>query len=448
MAELRIGSVLDLDHLQRVLTGFSEATGLATLTVDARGVPVTSPCAFTEFCKRMRSDPVRSQLCHGCDAHGGLQSAINGSPYLYRCHAGLVDFSVPVMVDDTYIGAIACGQVRVPEEEQPTFLAAGPSWRDDPEMQKLYELVPVVNSSKVRAAAETLEALRGDMGGSASHPRPRQLLPLTPVTSDTDADAPSGGLPTLSLVVVKDVPASPATPEPSPADTSREDLRAALDAEDLASAVRVVSVLLDAVYASPSGQRERVAAIEDLVLDVGGECCPRIVPHLTQAVQRTRGSRASRLTRYDTQLYIERLLMTVLDGIERGRPHRRRDLRDLLNDIARNPGHSLSLTEAASKMHLSPGHLSKLFKSATGCNFVSYVTSRRIARARLMLASTEMPVQKIAAELDFNQVNYFSRVFRSYTGMSPSEYRRTFAARDGRLTGAPVSAHDDHLLRA
>ena len=71
----------------------------------------------------------------------------------------------------------------------------------------------------------------------------------------------------------------------------------------------------------------------------------------------------------------------------------------------------------------------------------------RISRAQLMLASTQMPVQRIATELDFNQVNYFSRVFRAHTGLSPSEYRRQSASREGRPAGVSLPAHHHTLLR-
>ena len=164
-------------------------------------------------------------------------------------------------------------------------------------------------------------------------------------------------------------------------------------------------------------------------------------------VQRQRERRTT-VNRYRSQLYFERILGMMLDEIIRCRPHRRRDLRDLLNDIARRPHRALSLTEAAASTHWSSGYLSKMFKSVTGCTFVSYLMQWRISRAKLMLASTQMPVRKIAAELDFNQVNYFSRVFRAHTGMSPSEYRRQHSSREGRPADASLPTVNHALLRA
>ncbi len=435
MAELGIGAVLDLDQLHKVLEDFSEATGLATVAVDTRGIPVTPACAFTDFCQQMRADPLRNKLCHGCDAHGGLQSLIEGSPQAYRCHSGLVDFSVPVTDGDTYVGAILCGQVRVPEAEQPDYLTSGSSWRGDAQLTELYQQVPMSNLHRIAAAAKTLLGL--SLGIEGVRP-PKHAGPPPP--------APKPKLPVLALVPYRR-PVE-AEDEPSVLTEGHGVLREAMDAEDLASAFAEATRLLDEAFARPGDVREHIATLEDAVLDTTRDCAPRLVPHLSQVVQRQRERRTASVNRYQTQLYVERLLGMLLDEIVRSRPHRRRDLRDLLNDIARHPNRGLSLTEAAAATHWSPGHLSKLFKSVTGYTFVSYVTAWRVSRAQLMLASTQMPVQKIAAELDFNQVNYFSRVFRAHTGMSPSEYRRQFSARDGRPAGVSLPTHHHPLLRA
>ncbi|NIH55698.1 AraC-like DNA-binding protein [Brooklawnia cerclae] len=395
----------------------------------------------------MRSDPIRSKLCEGCDAHGGLQSLIEQTPRIYRCHAGLVDFSVPIIMGDTYVGAIASGQVRVADTEQPDFLTTGTSWQGDPHLQDLYNKVPVYSRRRIAAAAETLFGLSRSpsiirdcplvnlpshvvvpsAGTSPTAQQRVRLLRLAPRAEGEDADE--------------------AADHEQPSE-SHAALRDALDAEDLATAFSEIGALLDEAFAAEGDLRDHLASIEDLVVAVAQDCAPRAAPHLTHLVQSQRGRRTSSGNRYQSQLYMERLLTMVLDDILRSRPQRRPDLRDLLNEIARHPNRALSLTEASTALHWSPGHLSKLFKSVTGCTFVSYITAQRISRARLMLACTQMPVRKIAVDLGFNQVNYFSRVFRAHTGVSPSEYRRQYSARDGGPAGVSLPAHNHPLLRA
>ncbi len=435
MTELGIAEVLDLAQVQKILEDFSEATGLATVAVDARGIPVTNSFAFTDFCREMRSDPVRSKLCHGCDAHGGLQSLIEGTPQVYRCHAGLVDFSVPVTEGDKYVGAILCGQVRVPRTDEPRFLTAGSEWRGQGQLESLYDQVPMSTLSRVAAAAKTLFGLSRVLDGMRVRRKGPDLGAVVPA-------APQRPLLTLVPLPKRTIEAIAEPPQEAAV------LRDALDAEDLASAVAEASMLLDAVYTEGGDLRDGVARVEDLVIAATKDCAPRLVQHLTQLVQGQRERRTASINRLQAQLHIERLLAMTLDEVQRSRPQRRPDLRDLLNDIARHPNRAISLTEAAAATHWSPGHLSKLFKSVTGYTFVSYVTAWRISRAQLMLASTQMPVQKVAAALDFNQVNYFSRVFRAHTGVTPSEFRRQCSSRDGRPAGVSLPTHHHPLLRA
>ncbi len=423
MVENPIGTVLDIDQIQLMAQDFSEATGLATVGADARGVPFTPTFAFTDFCREMRSDPVRNRACHGCDAHGGLQSLIENGPRVYRCHAGLVDFSVPLTDGDTYLGAILCGQVRLGSIEQPDYLTPQTDWRGDPVLEDLYEQVPQSSLRRVVAAAKTLLGLSSGIDGAKLR-GVRRELPLFPLVR----------------------PAAPADP-PVAEPTTSELLRELLEAEDLAGAYAQITRSLDELFDRADDVRDPLAELEDQVIDAAADCCPRLVPHLTQMVKRHRNRRTSSLNRYQTQLYFERMLAMMLDELRRGRPQRQRDLRDLLNDIARHPNRALSLTEAAAAAHWSPGHLSKVFKSVTGYTFVSYVTLWRLSRAQLMLASTQMPVQQIASELNFQQVNYFSRVFRSHTGLSPSEYRRRSASHEGRPTGVSLPTHHHALLR-
>lgn len=436
MSDLGIATLLNLGQLQNVLEDFSEATGLATVAVDTRGIPVTRTYAFTDFCRQMRSDPAHAKLCHACDAHGGLQSLIEGSPQMYSCHAGLVDFSVPITDGDTYVGAILCGQVRVPEAQSPGLLTPRTPWRGDASLEHLWDELPLSTLTRVAAAAKTLFGVSRMLDGmSLVRRRPEPPPPV--VTTEA---RPLPGLELLPTAFDA-IPAPPAVDEHAA-------LRDAIDAEDLSSAYIEASQLLDDLYANSTGLREGIAHVEDLVIAVAVDCTPRLVPHLRQSIQVHRDRRSSSINRFQAQVHVERLLAIVLDEVIRSRPRRRPDLRDVLNDIARHPNRALSLTEAAAATHWSPGHLSKLFRSVTGSTFVSYVTSWRICRAQLMLASTEMPVQKVAAELDFHQVNYFSRVFRAHTGVTPSEYRRQCSSRDGKPAGVSLPAHHHSLLRA
>ncbi len=83
----------------------------------------------------------------------------------------------------------------------------------------------------------------------------------------------------------------------------------------------------------------------------------------------------------------------------------------------------LSLERAAAEVRMSPPYLSRAFKKSVGMSFVDYVHATRVQRARALLRDSEMSVKEIAAAVGFADSNYFSRVFKQQTGVTPSAYR-------------------------
>jgi AraC family transcriptional regulator len=84
----------------------------------------------------------------------------------------------------------------------------------------------------------------------------------------------------------------------------------------------------------------------------------------------------------------------------------------------------LSLEEIASAAHLSPFHFSRLFKKLTGAAPHAYLASLRAARARDLLAETDLSVTEVGARVGYMSSSHFSKAFRQSTGISPSTYRK------------------------
>ena len=83
----------------------------------------------------------------------------------------------------------------------------------------------------------------------------------------------------------------------------------------------------------------------------------------------------------------------------------------------------LSLEVLAREIHYSPSYLSRTFKLHTGGSLSSYVKKARIERAKLLLANTDYQVQEIAKKVGMPKINTFGTVFKSETGLSPTQYR-------------------------
>ncbi len=83
----------------------------------------------------------------------------------------------------------------------------------------------------------------------------------------------------------------------------------------------------------------------------------------------------------------------------------------------------VSVAQLAAMAPMSPSHFAALFRQQIGVPVLQYQTQLRMARARELLDTTEMPVASIAATVGYPDAFYFSRQFRAVHGTTPLRYR-------------------------
>ena len=93
------------------------------------------------------------------------------------------------------------------------------------------------------------------------------------------------------------------------------------------------------------------------------------------------------------------------------------------NFIDEHVGEELSLTKVAKAAETSANYLSEKFKEAVGINFVQYVAWARYAKAAALLGDADLRVSEIAFAAGFQSLSQFNRVFKKFSGKSPTEYR-------------------------
>ncbi len=99
-------------------------------------------------------------------------------------------------------------------------------------------------------------------------------------------------------------------------------------------------------------------------------------------------------------------------------------IQSALNYIYNNYSKDISMAEVANHINLSYSHFSRLFSNVTGMGFIEYVTKLRMEKAKELLKNPVMDIQDISEKVGYGSFRYFSRSFREYTGMLPSDYRR------------------------
>ncbi len=124
--ELSLVDLVDIEVLQCIQDAFSDMVGMAALTTDHRGIPVTKGSNFTDFCtKYTRASEVGRKRCEACDKYSVKRTEEEAAAIIYHCHAGLIDFAAPITLEGERIGAIIGGQVltQEPDLEQARRLA-------------------------------------------------------------------------------------------------------------------------------------------------------------------------------------------------------------------------------------------------------------------------------------------------------------------------------------
>ncbi|MEC1772720.1 sensor histidine kinase [Schinkia azotoformans] len=156
---MNIQEIIDLDFLQKVQDSFAKATGLAAITVDFRGNPVTEYSNFSLFCKKIREDQQLYDKCLKCDAYGGLEAVRRENFFMYRCHTGLVDIAVPIIIKGQFIGSMLVGQVKLNETENNRLdyiIKESSNWKENKEIVADFDHIPIISIEKITAAAKMM----------------------------------------------------------------------------------------------------------------------------------------------------------------------------------------------------------------------------------------------------------------------------------------------------
>lgn len=115
---INIEDVVDIELLQRLQDTFAQAMGVAAVTVDRNGIPITQTSNFRTVCNMIRSTETGLARCQKCDADGGRVALEIGGPHAYQCTGGLMDAAAPITIDGQYVGCILCGQVITDDNQE------------------------------------------------------------------------------------------------------------------------------------------------------------------------------------------------------------------------------------------------------------------------------------------------------------------------------------------
>ena len=129
--------------------------------------------------------------------------------------------------------------------------------------------------------------------------------------------------------------------------------------------------------------------------------------------------------RNEWMLWSERMLSFILERSKLYRmEHRPLPLRRAiayLDEYYRKP---LQLTEVADSCGVSPSYLSRLFSDHMKSSFIDYLTGVRIQQAKQLMKAGGHSIKEISYDVGYQDPNYFSKIFRKFCGISPTQYQK------------------------
>lgn len=108
-----------------------------------------------------------------------------------------------------------------------------------------------------------------------------------------------------------------------------------------------------------------------------------------------------------------------------GAGHKRGIIYEIQNFICSHYRENISLHMLAEQFYIHPNYLSRLFKEKTGKNFAEYVTEVRMNKVLELLKDSDYKMLEICQMVGYDNPRSFSKAFKHYTGLTPSEYRES-----------------------
>jgi two-component system response regulator YesN len=95
--------------------------------------------------------------------------------------------------------------------------------------------------------------------------------------------------------------------------------------------------------------------------------------------------------------------------------------------VDKNFNKKLTTKTIADSVYLSPTYLSYLFKAVTGSTLNEYITAARVGKSKDYLKNRRIKLIEVAKCVGYNDPNYYAKVFKKLTGMTPSSFREKYA---------------------
>lgn len=415
------------DFLNKMLCSFSKSTGLKAILVDKQGKTLISTddeIKDCRFCEMIKSDGAGKKKCQRSYARACRDAAKYGEPYIFRCHAGLIMWAAPILIDK-HVGSIICGQVLMWEPE-------------DYFLEEIEEMVKGldVDVAAVKWSAAQLDVMSGDRVQAAA-----DLLFVVAnqiMQSGMTVLEQRRQISSQQARLAEEIQARKRAEVAMSTIESRANSMNSLDKEhELRALVRsgdnlLAQKLLENLLADFIGENsEEIDTIKSRIAELvviisraavdGGAALNIILQQNAQFYQDLQEMTSTDELRSWSKTMLDTFMNHVADNKNQ---KNLQAIQKAAEYIRKNYRNKLTIDDIAQEVYLSPCYVSRIFKQGLGCTLMEYLTQIRVEEAKTLLKNPKYNVMQVAEESGFEDPGYFTRVFKKLEGITPSRYKQ------------------------
>ncbi|PKM60309.1 MAG: AraC family transcriptional regulator [Firmicutes bacterium HGW-Firmicutes-4] len=418
----RLSDLVDIKTLQEILDAFTTTTGLMANIVDGEGVSIFPRKGIKKCCKFCRiiySLEGGKNRCQAAYKRAGKQAALFGEPYIFRCPSGLIEWAAPIVLDGEHVGTIICGQVLMWEPEEFFWIELrkmNQTLTDD--FEELFEAVgelAIVTGNQVQASAYLLYVVANYImkAGWENFEQSREFARQR----------------TLYHAEIENH-------KSREEQTDKSDRRSLLDEDEIIVQLQqnrrkakaylegLISGLRYEAHQNLAQLRAKMTELLVVLSRVVNRLGLAMVPFLhindqaiSQIYQTTSQENISVIVSKAVDAYLEQLEAAA---VKPENPNI-----SLMTDyIDKHYPDNLTVEAIADAACLSPGYAGRIFKEQLGLSIMDYVLKVRIDKSKKLLLNPHYQIQAIAEKVGYGDAGYFTKVFRKFEGITPTQFRK------------------------
>lgn len=414
---------LDQEYMEKLLTNFSKATGLFIEAVDVYGKTFFTPkdIEMCEFCSYIRSNEEAIKKCEQSYRKACQEAFRWKTTYFFRCHAGLVMWSVPIIADNQNIGCIICGQVLLWKADEFFLDELKESTQDIFDFEIISEKVKkleIISAEKCQSAAEMLllvvNYLMRTNNNIFLEQRNRQYW-RNQIVKEIEERKKGNKDKTFDY------------------DTYFKRERKLLQYIRVGNKDKIIDFLpiifTDIEILSEYNTEKIRLRSSELVVSIsraiveGGLDSKLSIDKAEEFYKKVNVCKSSE----DIFLYLNNFILELVDDIFILTQNKQVSLlKEARGFISDNYDKNITVEDVADSVCLSSSYLSHLFREKLNCTVNNYITRVRIEKSIELMSMRELSIQEISEKVGFNSQSYFTKIFKRYIGVTPVIYRNKF----------------------